>query len=158
VSVRRLWLFRVITIVLTPILLLVTLEVGLRVIGYGFPAKTFIREQVNGKTLYCSNSKFGWWFFPREISRQFEPFVVPAEKSADTYRIFVLGESAAQGDPAPAYGFSRQLAVMLRQQYPSVNFEVFNASMTAINSHAILKIAKDCAPAQARPVHHLRRQ
>jgi tetratricopeptide (TPR) repeat protein len=38
---------------------------------------------------------------------------------------------------------------MLRQQYPSANFEVFNASMTAINSHAILKIAGDCA--QLRP-------
>jgi tetratricopeptide (TPR) repeat protein len=145
VSVRRLWLFRVIALVVTPILLLVMLEIGLRVIGYGFPATTFIREQANGKTLYCSNSKFGWWFFPREISRQFEPFVVPAEKSDNTYRIFVLGESAAQGDPEPSYGFSRQLAVMLRYQYPSVNFEVFNASMTAINSHAILKIAGDCA-------------
>jgi tetratricopeptide (TPR) repeat protein len=151
VSVRRLWLFRVITIVVTPILLLVMLEVALRVAGYGFPASTFIKyeapagDEANGKTLYCSNSKFGWWFFPREIARQFEPFVVPAEKSADTYRIFVLGESAAQGDPEPSYGFSRQLAVMLRQEYPSVNFEVFNASMTAINSHAIVKITEDCA-------------
>jgi len=144
-SGRRLWLFRLITLVITPVLLLAFLEVGLRVAGFGYPASAFLKCQVDGKTAYCSNGKFGWLFFPREISRQFEPFVVPAEKSDKTYRIFVLGESAAQGDPNPEYGFIRQLMVLLGRRYPAVNFEVYNAAMTAINSHAILKIAGDCA-------------
>src|SRR6185436_11598513 len=34
---------------------------------------------------------------------------------------------------------------MLRERYPSTRFEVVNAAMTAINSHAILPIARDCA-------------
>ena len=41
-----------------------------------------------------------------------------AEKPKGTFRIFVLGESAAMGDPDPAYAFSRYLEVMLRQRFP----------------------------------------
>ena len=145
ISTRRLWLFRIIIAVVAPILLLALLEVVLRIAGFGFPASTFVKYKVDGKTVWCSNNRFGWWFFPPQISREFMPFVVPDEKAEDTYRIFILGESAAQGDPSPAYSFGRHLAVMLREQYPSVKFEVITAAMTAINSHAIVKIAEDCA-------------
>jgi tetratricopeptide (TPR) repeat protein len=145
ISARRLWLFRIITVVVTPILMLVLLEVFLRVVGYGYPASTFVKCTVNGKPAYCSNSRFGWRFFPPQITRQFEPFVVPADKTVNTYRIFILGESAAQGDPEPSYCFGRQLSVMLCQQYPSVNFEVFTVAVAAINSHVIVQIAEDCA-------------
>jgi tetratricopeptide (TPR) repeat protein len=34
---------------------------------------------------------------------------------------------------------------MLREQYPDVQFEVVNGAMTAINSHVVLEIARDCA-------------
>jgi tetratricopeptide (TPR) repeat protein len=37
----------------------------------------------------------------------------------------------------------------LSLRYPGVRFEVVNAAMTAINSHAILPIARDCAQARA---------
>ena len=73
------------------------------------------------------------------------PYAFPVVKGPGTFRIFVLGESAAYGDPDPAYGFSRYLEVMLRERYPSVNFEVINTGITAINSHVILRIAKDVA-------------
>jgi tetratricopeptide (TPR) repeat protein len=145
ISRRRLWLFRIAVAVVAPILFLTLLEVVLRLVGFGFPASTFVKYKVDGKTVWCSNNKFGWWFFPPQISREFMPFVVPAEKSADTYRIFILGESAAQGDPSPGYCFGRQLEVMLRELYPTVKFEVTTAAMTAINSHAIVHIAEDCA-------------
>ena len=145
ISPRRLWLFRIIAATVFPILVLVLLEVTLRAAGYGFQPSAFVKCQFKGRTVYCSNNKFGWRFFPPEISRWFHPFVVPADKTDNTYRIFILGESAAWGDPEPSYCFGRQLSVMLRRQYPSVNFEVFTAAMPAINSHAIVQIAKDCA-------------
>jgi tetratricopeptide (TPR) repeat protein len=145
ISARRLWLFRVITAVILPILIVVLLEVVLRVVGYGFPTSAFVKCQFKGRTVYCSNPKFGWRFFPPEISRFLPPFVVPADKTDNTYRIFILGESAAWGDPDPSYCFGRQLSVMLRQQFPSVNFEVYTAAMVAINSHSIVRIAEDCA-------------
>jgi tetratricopeptide (TPR) repeat protein len=49
------------------------------------------------------------------------------------------------GDPDPAYGFSRYLEVMLRQRYPSLNFEVVNTGSVAINSHIVLRIARELA-------------
>ena len=63
----------------------------------------------------------------------------------DTYRIFVLGESAAMGDPDPAYGFSRYLEVMLRERFPNTKFEVINTGIVAIDSHVILPIARELA-------------
>ncbi|HEV2730264.1 MAG TPA: hypothetical protein VGV15_09555, partial [Terriglobales bacterium] len=59
--------------------------------------------------------------------------------------IFVLGESAAMGDPDPAYGFSRYLDVMLQRRYPRMKFEVANTGSVAINSHVLLPIAEGLA-------------
>ncbi len=141
----RLWLFRVIALTVVPALLFLLLEIGLRIVGYGFPAAATIKCEVNGRVSYCDNGKFGWRFFPRNIARLADPFVFPADKPDDTYRIFVLGASAAQGTPEPAFGFGRMLRVMLRQEYPAVNFELITVAMPAINSHVVLEIAKDCA-------------
>jgi tetratricopeptide (TPR) repeat protein len=49
------------------------------------------------------------------------------------------------GTPDPSFSFGRILGVMLRQQYPGVQFEVVNGAMTAIGSHVALEIARDCA-------------
>ena len=97
ISAGRLWLFRSIAAVVIPVLTLVLLNIALYVIGYGYPASAVIKCRVDNQVAYCSNNKFGWQFFPPKVTREFEPFVVPAEKSDNTYRIFVLGESAAQG-------------------------------------------------------------
>jgi tetratricopeptide (TPR) repeat protein len=145
ISARRLWLFRIIAVVVTPVLAMMLLEVVLRVVGFGYPTATFVKGEVKSRPVYCSNIRFGWRFFPPDFSRQLEPFVVTADKTDNTYRIFIFGESAALGDPDPAYRFGKTLRIMLRQQYPSVNFEVFTAAMPAINSHVIVQIAEDCA-------------
>jgi Tetratricopeptide repeat len=67
------------------------------------------------------------------------------EKPVGTYRIFVLGESAAMGDPDPAYGFSRYLAAMLGERFPTMRFEVVNTGIVAINSHVSLVMARELA-------------
>jgi tetratricopeptide (TPR) repeat protein len=141
---RRLWLFRVIVLTVIPILLFLTVELSLRVAGYGFSPHAIIKCQVDGRDAYCDNVKFGWRFFPRNIARESEPFVFSAEKSENTFRIFILGASAAQGTPEPAYGFGRILQKILEEEYPKVNFKIINTAMTAINSHVVLEIAKSC--------------
>ena len=141
----RLWLFRFIAAIFIPVLLISALEFGLRLAGFGYQAKAIINCKVKGQKAYCDNVRFGWLFFPPNIAREFNPFVIPAKKSEDTYRIFVFGSSAAQGVPDSAYSFSRILDCLLSEQYPEVHFEVINTSMTAINSHVVVKIAKDCA-------------
>jgi tetratricopeptide (TPR) repeat protein len=142
---RRLWLFRIVALTIFPILFFLLVELSLRISGYGFSPHSIVKYQADGRDVYCDNVKFGWRFFPRNIARESEPFVFPARKPDNTYRIFILGASAAQGVPEPAYNFGRILQKMLDDRYPGVNFEIINAAMTAINSHVVFQIAKDCA-------------
>jgi tetratricopeptide (TPR) repeat protein len=142
---RRLWLFRLVSVVLVPLLFLGLLEAALRVAGYGFPPTATIESKVNGVRSFHDNVKFAWQFFPRNIAREFDPFIFPLNKPDKTYRVFILGGSAAFGTPDPAYSFWRILRVLLEDAYPGINFEVVPTAMPAINSHVVLKIAKDCA-------------
>ncbi|MCX5684310.1 MAG: tetratricopeptide repeat protein [Planctomycetota bacterium] len=142
-SRRRLWLLRLAAVVLAPVLTLAAAEAGLRVAGYGYSTAFF--KKVDGQDAYTGNPRFGWRFFPRLQSREPVLFRLPAKKEAGACRIFILGSSAAMGTPDPAYSFGRFLEVMLREGYPGVKFEVVNAGMTAINSHAVLPIARECA-------------
>jgi tetratricopeptide (TPR) repeat protein len=142
-------LIRLFAITVIPIGLLVLLELALRITGYGVGTTATIKCQVKGEDAYCENSKFVWQFFPKKIAREFDPFVFAADKPANTYRIFVLGASAAQGAPAGEYCFGRMVEIMLRQTYPGVNFEVVTLAVPAVNSHAVLKIAEECAGHQS---------
>jgi len=130
-------------------LLVLLVELGLRIGGYGFPTSAVVKYEKNGREALCDNYKFSWRFFPPTIAREFDPFIFPAKKGKNTYRIFIFGSSPAQGVPDGAFGFGRILQVMLREKYPGVTFEVINTAITAINSHVVLEIAKDCAKYQA---------
>jgi len=141
----RLWLFRAVAITVGPALFLLSLEITLRIIGYGYPPSATIKCKINGTDAYGDNVKFGWRFFPRNIAQEFEPFIFSADKPDDTYRVFILGASAAQGTPEPAFSFGRVLQTILQSAYPKVKFEVIVAAMPAINSHVVVEIAKDCA-------------
>ncbi len=144
ISTRRIWLFRLIVLLVLPLLVCLMLEFVLRVAGVGYPTSIAVPCRIDGRDYYCNNIRFGWRFFPKEMSRQTDPFVFPREKERNGYRIFILGESAAQGAPDGAYSFGRMLEVMLRKTYPKVHFEVITVAMPAINSHAVYPIARDC--------------
>ena len=130
-------------VVLGPLLLLAGMEMLLRLAGYGYPTSFFV--PVGDGEHLISNRHFGTRFAGWESSIQPYPALLEARKAPGAFRIFVLGESAALGTPAPAFGFVRILEVMLRQQFPEKRFEVINAAMRGINSHAVLPIAKECA-------------
>src|SRR5262245_40075924 len=136
--------FRLMALLL-PFAGLVAVELLLLLFGYGYPSGFFLRRHQEGSTVLVENQKFGWRFFPRNLARSPLPVVLKPQKPAGTYRIFVFGESAAQGHPEPAYSFSRIAKVLLQDKYPSNRFEIINTGMTAINSHTIRLIAKDCA-------------
>jgi tetratricopeptide (TPR) repeat protein len=143
---RRHWrrgLLIALTAVLGPVLVLVFGELVLRLCGVGTPSGVALPCTDHGQPAYCDNRFFAAPFFPAGMVREPRPFAFPAKKAPGTYRIFVLGESVAWGDPDPTYGFARYLEVMLRQRFPRDNFEVINSSITAINSHALLPMVKD---------------
>ena len=135
--------FRLIWVIVTPLIILGLLEGALRLAGVGYPTGYFLR--LPKQEAYTSNPRFAWRFFPRRLSREPRPIHLPGEKNEDVYRIFVLGGSAAQGIPEPSFSFSRILEAMLTDAYPGTTFEVYNVAMTAINSHVVLPIARDCA-------------
>jgi len=128
-----------------PALILIGLEVGLRAFGYGVPTGFTVVRKVDGQKRILNNPHFTRRFFRPRFARPTGPFSLPSEKANLAYRIFVLGGSAAQGTPDPAYGMTRMLDVMLRDMYPGVQFDVVNAAITATNSHVALPIARDCA-------------
>jgi tetratricopeptide (TPR) repeat protein len=138
------WLARGLALLL-PLPLLVVVELGLRMGGYGYPTDFFIASEHNDQPVWIENARFGWRFFPRGIARAPRAQLIPRNKPEGTIRVFVFGESAAEGDPEPAYGFSRILRVLLEEQDPEQPYEVINVAMTAINSHAIRTIARQCA-------------
>ncbi|MEW6159770.1 MAG: hypothetical protein AB1813_20255, partial [Verrucomicrobiota bacterium] len=127
------------------ILILGGLEVSLRLAGFGYPTDFFLEAEPAGKGLLRENPKFAWRFIPQALARSPQPLLISARKPPGTIRIFVFGESAAMGDPEPAFGFPRVLQQMLEGQFPDRKFEVVNVSMTAINSHVIRYIARECA-------------
>jgi tetratricopeptide (TPR) repeat protein len=111
----------------------------------GYPTAATVPCTLKGHPAACYNLFFPAPFFPPGMIKTPQAYAIPAEKPAGTYRIFVLGESAAMGDPDPAYAFSRYLEVMLRKRYPSINFEVVNTGSVAVNSHVLLPLAKGLA-------------
>jgi tetratricopeptide (TPR) repeat protein len=141
----RQWLFRCIALFVIPLLLLGAIEAGLRLGGYGYDTSLFKKISIGGQEFFVNNDAFGLRFFPPQLARGLGPIRMPAQKPAGTYRIFILGESAAMGDPEPSYGAGRYLEALLSARFPKTHFEIVNLGITAINSHVILPIARDCA-------------
>jgi len=140
----QLWLFRCAALCL-PLLLLAGLEIGLRLGGYGFDPHFFKPLTIGGEDFLVENDDFSYRFFPRDNARNPGELRMRAVKPPGTVRIFIFGESAAMGDPEPAYGPARYLEAQLRWKYPDTKFEVVNVAFTAINSHVIVPIARECA-------------
>jgi len=148
VPAARLKVFRLLAATAIPLLLIVLLEAGLRVGGYGYSPRFFQKASIQQQQALVDNPKFSYRFFPPELARMATPVIMRADKPAGSVRIFVFGESAALGDPRPQYGAARYLEALLRLKYPERSFEVVNTSMTAVNSHVIREIARDCADKQ----------
>ena len=145
ISRRRLWLMRLCAVIFIPFCLLGVLELGLRLVGYGYDTSFFNRIKIGGHDYFVPNEKFSYRFFPPAIARRTLPFRFAADKATNSYRIFLFGESAAMGDPEPTYGMGRYLEVLLRERYPGTDFQVICVALTAIDSNTILPIARECA-------------
>ncbi len=113
--------------------------------GYGYSTSFFRKARIAGQDCFIDNPGFTRIVFPPRLARIPAPFVLKAKKTAGTFRIFVFGESAAQGDPRPQLAASRYLKSLLEQRFPAQRFEIINTAITAINSHVIRRIGRECA-------------
>lgn len=135
-------LFGLFSVLVIPTLFFTSLELGLKIIGFGKSYDYFTKIEINGRSYFQDNPVFGQQFYPAALN------IIPLEntfspESPDNLiRIFVLGGSAARGFPNPDHGFSRLLETLLRQALPAKRVEVINTAMTAVNSHVVYEIAK----------------
>jgi tetratricopeptide (TPR) repeat protein len=143
-SAVRLWSFRLFALALVPLIVLGAAELVLRLSGFGYPTAFFKPMRIERAEFLVENDNFGLRFFPAAVARSPAPTVMSPTKAEGVIRIFVFGESAALGDPRPAFGAPRYLQTLLRERYPGRKFEVICVAMTAINSHVLVEIAREC--------------
>ena len=139
----RVWAARGALALAVPVLFLLALEGGLRVAGYGKPATFLIPDDRPG--WYRTNPDFAGLFLPGNFDLRPLNLRLARHKPANTVRIVVLGESAAQGVPVPSFGFAPQLRAQLRQRYPGREFEVIDTGIVAVNSHVVYQVARELA-------------
>jgi len=142
---RRKWTFRLMAGIGLPLVLLAGVELLLRLGGYGYSTDFFKKATIGDRDYWVENDQFGLRFFPAALARVPSPVLMEAQKAPDAIRIFIFGESAAQGDPRPNFGAGRYLEALLRARFPENKFEVINTGVTAIDSHVILPIARESA-------------
>jgi hypothetical protein len=100
----RFWCFRLAVMVLAPLLFFLLLEAGLHLAGFGYKTSFLLPFSDAGGKAFVQNNQFAWRFFGRQMARTPTAFTISQTKAPDTIRIFVFGESAANGDPQPRFG------------------------------------------------------
>ncbi|HMI60661.1 MAG TPA: hypothetical protein VK518_07135 [Puia sp.] len=140
---KRIWLFRVIAL-LIPFLLLVVLETALRLFHYGYNTSLFIESPEN-KDYWVMNPEASKKYFTDQLNATTgnrEPFRKVKER--DVLRVFVLGESTTIGYPYFHNGsFHRWLLYRLMSDHPDKKIEMVNVSLTAVNSYTVLGFSKE---------------
>jgi Flp pilus assembly protein TadD len=133
-----------ILLVIMPVAILLIAEMCLRLGGYGYDT-AFVRLSPVENNVWVENPAFSHRFFPPALAREANHLATTMPKPENTYRVVILGGSAAMGDPAPDFSFGRVVEKILAAQLPNTRIEIVDAAMTAINSHVVLPIARDCA-------------
>src|SRR5213594_2200201 len=113
-SKRKLRAFRVLAALAAPLVFFALLEAGLRLAGYGYSTAFLLPASHQGKSVLVQNNRFAWPFLGPRMGRVPEPIVLEQSEPPGTTRIFLFGESAAQGDPQPAFGPARLLQTLLQ--------------------------------------------
>jgi lysophospholipase L1-like esterase len=124
-----------------PFVLLLALEGGLRLAGFGKSYPLFVPVPEAPGYLRAN----------RDVVRRFmvderdtpnlwiRPVYFPRRKAPGTFRIFVQGESTTEGYP---YGFGASPAGMLQQRlqrtFPERRIEVVTTAMSAVNTYTLL--------------------
>ncbi len=124
---------------LIPVIFIIVLEVSLRLANYGDDYTQWIDA---GQGKYMLNRDIGKKYF---FSEGFVPSVsedyFDIEKKQNSFRVFVLGGSSAEGYPFnPPGSFSRYIRKRLELTYPNTPVEVVNIAMTGVNSYTMMDL------------------
>jgi lysophospholipase L1-like esterase len=143
-SKKRIILFKGISIILIPLLILFLIEFFLRIFNYGNNLSLFIEYKGDKDYLVFNPDASKKFFTEQQIATKGNNEIFKKKKDNNTIRIFVLGESTTIGYPYFHNGsFHRWLLYRLTHTYPDKNFEIINLSLTAVNSYTVLGFAKE---------------
>ena len=92
-SAARRWTYRLLAMTLVPAVVLVGIELGLRLVGVGRSTSFFVPSP-SGEA-WITNPRYGWLYFPPSLARAPLADTIERTKPDGTYRVFVLGASAA---------------------------------------------------------------
>lgn len=140
----RRWVFPLVTLSLSLFILGVA-ELALRAAWPAYRIPLFVETPVGGGKYVVANPRIAARWFTREARPPApNPELLRRQKPARGFRVFVLGESAAQGFPWPRSGsFPRALTPMLRDALPHDTVEVITLGIAATNSFSMLDIADE---------------
>jgi len=143
-SRRRLRWFRF-TLPVLPLVLLGVLEICLRLGGYGYNPQFFKRLNIGGEDFFVQNEEISVAGFSREIARNPVPIRFVFTKRPAR---FAFLSWASRRRWAIRRRVSRRRVILkccCGKSTSGRKFEVINVAFTAINSHVILPIARECA-------------
>jgi lysophospholipase L1-like esterase len=131
------WFYAV--LIAFPFVCVIILEIILRILNYGYNFDQWIDA---GEGKYGINQNIGRKYF---TSGDFTPATCEdyfdIQKKENSFRVFVLGESSAEGFPySPMGAFSRYIRKRLELTYPNTPIEVINIGMTGVNSYTLLDL------------------
>jgi tetratricopeptide (TPR) repeat protein len=145
-STKRVWAYRAILII-TPILLLVAVELILGAVRYGGHIDLVVPASLRGKRYLTLNRSIGGRIFGTSGASNPEPTTVYflPRKPPGWKRIFCIGESTMQGFPyefnaTPAAFLENRLRTMMPQ---GDSVEVINAGLSAIGSYVIVDFLRE---------------
>jgi len=132
-------------LVLIPFLFFILLEFGLMVSDYGNDFSTFKPLSENHPNLLVFNPNYPLKFFNSTTTI---PSVIPNPfnkiKDENSFRVFVLGGSTTAGFPfSYNASFARYIKRRLEMLYPSVNIEMINMGISAVNSYTVKDLIPD---------------
>ena len=140
--------FRFVMIAL-PVLFFVILELILRAMNYGGNLALFIPHETLPGLLQANDNVGRRYFSAAGIKPETSHDVFRAQKAANAYRIFVLGESTTAGYPYMYNGsMSKMLSQRLLDYFPEREIEVVNLAMPAINSFSLLDMTAEALAQQ----------
>ncbi|NWF88826.1 MAG: tetratricopeptide repeat protein [Ignavibacteriaceae bacterium] len=131
------WFF--VVLVFIPFAFFIALELSLRFFNYGQEIPQWIDAR-RGKYIINPEVASRYFYQVKNIPTTIED-VFDQKKKANSFRIFVLGESSTAGFPyLPMGSFSRYIRRRLELTYPNTVIEVVNLSLSAVNTYTILDL------------------
>ena len=126
--------------------MVILLELSLRFFQYGDELELFTTYEPNKEFLVANPHASKRYFIDSSFAPTGNRELFKKEKTPNTLRFFVLGESTTVGYPYFHNGsFHRWLLFRLMYTYPEKHFEIINLSLTAVNSYTTLGFAKELA-------------